>query len=187
MRRLPHRLRPRWPLPLLWAGPLLVTAAWVILGLFMIRDDSLKPHQLKAAAVLLGLMSLLCVVALARPLGAAVFAGSTSVEVSRRRARRGETLRCFVEQRGAGLRSLDVRLQCLRELGRGSEPVALDLPLGSAAPDTPAALRAQIETEVLIPSDAPPSVLNKVRWRIRVAATFQAVPEVVREFPLIVV
>ncbi|HEX7899172.1 MAG TPA: hypothetical protein VF950_15510 [Planctomycetota bacterium] len=182
--RLPHRLGLRWPAWLAVGGPVLVTAVLVTLGLFALNDASLKPDQRTFTLGMLGALSLLCVVALARPAGAAVFARATSVEVSLQPARRGEPLRCFVVQRGAGVKGVDVRLQCLREIARGNEETVVDLPVGAAGPT---GLRVQLDAEVRVPADAPASEPFRVRWRIRVAAAFEAVPEIVREFPLKVV
>jgi hypothetical protein len=185
--RLPFRLAPRWPATLAVGGPVLVTAAWIGLGVFLLREETLRSHQLALAGTLLGVLTLLCLLGLAQTLTAAVVAPSTIVEVDSLPARRGHPLRCFVEQRGRGLRRLDVRLRCLRAGARAAEVILVDLPVGSAAPDGPSALRAHLEADVLLPADAPPSAPFHVRWCLRVAADFDAVREVVREFPLPVV
>lgn len=178
MRRLAHRLRPRWTHPLALAGAIGLTLFWAGVIVLVARDPGLKPHQRQMALILGGAFGLVCVIGLARLLAAALVARATHVEVSVQPARRGETLRCFVVQ--AGAKEVDVRLQCLRE-ARGSPDVIADLPVGRAGA---MGLRAQLEADVLLPADAPASELFKIRWRLRVAASFEAVPDVVRDFPL---
>ncbi len=182
--RLPHRLGPRWPLWLPLAGPLFVTAILVGIGLFALNDASMKSHQRIFTLGMLGAMSLLATVGLARPIGAALIARSTTVEVNLQPARRGEQLRCFVVQRGAGLKGIDVRLRCLKQVARGNEDTVVDLPVGAAAPT---GLRVQLEAAFGVPADAPASDPFRVRWCLRVAASFDAIPDVVREYPLNVV
>ena len=182
--RLPFRLAPRRPSWLTLAGSLFVCAAWLSLGGFFLRDDTLLPHQVRIGATLLGVMTLLTLVGLGRPLATALVARSTFVEVDRLPAPRGTAVRCFVLQQGAGLRHIDVRLQCLRQAARGNEETVVDVPVGAAGPT---GLRVQLEAEVLVPADAPVTDPFRVRWRIRVAADFDAVRKVVREFPLPVV
>ena len=173
MRRLAHRLRPRWPRWLVLGGAGSITAFWLGMCVYATYDPSLKLHQRQMVLLVCGGFGLFCTVAFARLLAAS--GGETVVEVDPSPAAPGQELRVFVLQRGG--RPVKARLLCFRRKGRVEAP-AVELPLGSAEP---AGLRAQFEAAVQLPADAEPTRYDQIRWCVEVRSGRR-----VEQFPLLV-
>lgn len=172
MRRFAHRLRPRWPRWLAFAGAAFVTASCLGVFLAAVYDPALKPHQRTMAMALAGAFALVGVVGFAGALRLAILGGETAVEVDRLPVARGTELLVFVLHRGP---RVEARLVCFKRRGHAEDRV-VDLPLGSAEA---VGLRAQLEARVTLPADAEATRYDIVRWCVEVRA-----PDRTEQFPL---
>jgi hypothetical protein len=190
--RLAVSLPPRWPR---WGSLLLSSAVTIFyLGfmLFAIYGSHEEAHRVQMLTVLCGGIGLVCVVCWVRDLVRWVIAGDTIVEVSQNPAQPGQSLDFFVLQTRdhSRLRRLEARIVCRRQVHRAAIEEIHSLTLGTPEMLDRQGRRAQIQSSVELPADAPVSIESeplKIRWCVEVRALFGRSLVFLEEHPFTVV